>query len=114
MSRTQKQTMSKYKKRIVILLLIQTVLMVGYLAFWERTVPGDGVLDSSWHFWVVLGFGAFSILYAFSLCCPNPTCRRRQVFRGWSISDLRLPEESCYYCGVHLTAEYKNGRSVEP
>jgi hypothetical protein len=106
--------MSKYKKHIVALLLIQALLVVLYLAFREQIVPGDGVLGSSWLFWAVLGFGAFSILYAFSLRCPNPTCRRRQVFRGWSITDLRLPEESCYYCGVSLSAEYKNGRSVEP
>ena len=106
--------MSKYKKHIVALLLIQVVLVAVYLAFRQPAEPGDSVLGSYWYFWVVLGFGVFSVLYAFSLRCPNPTCRRRQVFRGWSIFDLRLPEESCYHCGVPLSAEYKNGRSVEP
>ena len=56
----------------------------------------------SWHFVAGLSFGFVVLAYAFSIRCPVPTCGARQVFRGWSAFDARLPGEQCYNCGALL------------
>jgi hypothetical protein len=66
-------------------------------------VPTDGnSVVFEWHFWLALAAGVAFIAYAFSIRCSVPICARRQVFRGFSIFDLRWPGERCYHCGGPL------------
>ena len=106
--------MSKYKKRLIILLSIQAIFTLAHVALGSPVEHSAGVLTTSWHFWLGLGFGVFAFVYALSLRCPSPTCRRMQVFRGLSVFNVRWPEEKCYFCGTALSTEYKSGRPVEP
>lgn len=105
--------MSKFKKRLIALLLVQMVLALVHVAFREPQEVNEGIFSSPWHFWLGLWFGVFVVLYALSLRCPNTGCRKMQVFRGYSVFDLRWPEEKCYSCGAPLSSVYKNGRPVE-
>ena len=102
--------MNKYKNRMATLLIIQAIITIVHIVLRETTQINENILGLSWHFWLALGFGLFVFYYAFSLCCPNPTCGCRQIFRGWSIYDLRWPENKCYRCGTSLSTEFKNGR----
>jgi hypothetical protein len=106
--------MAKYKKRLIVLLLVQAMLTVVHVALRTPTGLDDGVFTTSWHFWIGLGFGVIVVAYALSLRCPSPTCRRMQVFRGPSVFDLSWPGEKCYFCGTRLSTEDKDGRPVEP
>ena len=51
-------------------------------------------------FYPLLFLGAVLVLYALNLRCQY--CGERQVFRGYSFFDLRLPKDSCYKCGSPL------------
>ncbi len=106
--------MSKYKRRLIYLLLIQLVLTLVHVALREPQEVNEGAFTSPFHFWLALWFGVFVVLYAFSLRCQNTGCRKMQVFRGYSVFDLRWPEGKCYSCGTPISAVYKNGRPVEP
>lgn len=44
--------------------------------------------------------GAVLVWYSLSVRCPY--CHKRQVLRGVSIFDLRLPGNACYSCGSPL------------
>ena len=106
--------MNKYKRNLVILLAIQVIFTLIHIILREPQVMSEGILSTPWHFWISLLFGIFVLLYAISLRCPNPTCNRMQVFRGFSIFDLKWPEDKCYSCGVPLSSENKEGYSIEP
>jgi predicted RNA-binding Zn-ribbon protein involved in translation (DUF1610 family) len=51
-------------------------------------------------FYLNLGWAATLAGIAWNLRCPS--CGKRQIFRGWSLLDLRLPAEKCYSCGYSL------------
>lgn len=65
-------------------------------------------LNMPWHFWLPLIFGVLTVIFAYSIKCPSPTCGARQVFRGMSIADIRWPKSKCYCCGTPLSKEHKN------
>jgi hypothetical protein len=63
---------------------------------------------NEWGFYVhwswLLGLiaGCSLVIYALSIRCPNPLCRRLQVFKSWSFFDIRWPSENCYFCRAQL------------
>jgi uncharacterized membrane protein YeaQ/YmgE (transglycosylase-associated protein family) len=67
----------------------------------------DVDLDSAegffeWHYILPIIVGALIVAYLYSIRCPNKSCRARQVLRGPSIFDLRMPADSCYKCNTKL------------
>ena len=87
------------KLSALLLLLLGSVVL--HLAL-RPSVEGGGTIAFEWHFWLALLAGLALIGYALAIRCPAPGCGRLQVFRGWSIFDLRWPKERCYYCGSPL------------
>jgi hypothetical protein len=73
------------RTKLLVLLAIQAVMIVGYKLF-----------DFEWVLYPCLILGIFTYVYAYSIQCP--LCGRRQVFRGISAFDIRLPDENCYFC----------------
>jgi hypothetical protein len=89
------------RAKLSALVLFLIAAVVVHLAF-RSQVEQTGSLRFAWHFWLALVAGLALVGYALAIRCPAPTCRRPQVFRGWSIFDLRWPKERCYYCGSRL------------
>jgi hypothetical protein len=106
--------MNNYKQRLIILLIVDALLMLVHVLLREQSPVSGNIIENPWHYWLVLVFNLFVVLYAFSLRCPNSTCQRRQVFRGYSIFDVRWPGNNCYYCGVPLSTKYKHGKPIDP
>ena len=86
------------KKKLIVLVSIEIILIVLYVFSRSFNV---GQLEE-WLYWLTLVFGVYAFLFAFSIKCSNPSCKRRQVFKGLSIIDIRLPGNKCYYCGTNL------------
>jgi hypothetical protein len=105
--------MNKHKTRLIILITTGTLLVLILVFLRESPALTGDVAGKPWHYWLSLGFWVFVVLYAFSIRCPNSTCGRGQVFRGFSISDLRWPNSNCYYCGVPLSTKYKHGKPID-
>jgi len=86
------------KRQILIaLLVVEASLAVVHISLRSETEP-----FLSWHFLAGLVFGAVVVGYAFSVRCISTGCGARQVFRGLSAFDVRLPEVRCYKCGMSL------------
>jgi DNA-directed RNA polymerase subunit RPC12/RpoP len=75
---------------LVGMIAIQVVLILGYQ------------LIAEFLYYPNLLWFTLTLAYAGSIRCPQ--CGRRQVFRGLSVFDLRLPGERCYYCGSSLSS----------
>ncbi len=73
------------RARLLMLLGGQVLLSIGYGAF-----------KLGWLYYPSLIWGIITVVYAFSIRCH--VCGRRQVVRGASVFDLRLPAEKCYFC----------------
>ena len=65
-----------------------------------------------WLFYPGLVFFTVLVAYAYSITCP--VCGRRQVLRGLSIFDLRLPGERCYSCGCSLGGRKLDAQAGKP
>ena len=88
----------KNRSKFIALLLIQALLTAVHLVMSNQ----EPAALWSWHWLAAVIFGTGVIAYAFSIRCPVDGCRRAQVFRGWSVFDIRLPGERCYLCGTPL------------
>jgi thiamine transporter ThiT len=86
------------KTKLLVAVAVQVILIVAYR------------LGLDWLFYVNLLWGMLTIAYAFSIRCP--ACHKRQVFRGWSIFDLRLPGAVCFSCGTQLCSSRLSGRNA--
>jgi hypothetical protein len=106
--------MNKHKKRLIILITTGALLILILVFLRDAPTSTGDVAGKPWHYWLTLGFWSSVVLYALSIRCPNSTCRRGQVFRGFSITDLSWPTSNCYYCGVPLSTKYKNGKPIDP
>lgn len=97
---TQNKHMSYYKKRLVTLLFIQIFLVIVHKIYEPKT--WELATFSEWPITYPLGLTCvvFLLFYAFSIQCPN--CKKKQVFRGWSVFDLKWPQEICYSCCTQL------------
>lgn len=73
------------RTRILLAITGQVILIAAYRLGFE------------WLFYPNLFWAAATLAYALSLRCP--VCGRRQVFRGLSIFDIRMPSEKCHSCG---------------
>jgi hypothetical protein len=74
---------------LLILLAVQVFLIIGFKLFNVELL-----------YYLSLILGIATVGYAFSIQCH--ACGRRQVFRGLSAFDLRLPGEKCYFCKCDL------------
>lgn len=82
------------KRRVLIgMIAIQVVLVICYRLITEL------------FYYPNLLWFTLTLAYAWSIRCPQ--CGRRQVFRGLSFFDLRLPSEHCYYCDSSLSENNK-------
>ena len=77
-------------RKIILLLLTAVILLDVAYVFGIKSL-----------FYPIIILAAILVIYAFSVKCKN--CGRRQVFRGYSIFDIRLPKDSCYYCHTPLS-----------
>lgn len=94
--------MSKYKARLLALIMVEAVLIGFHKLLAEPVSSYPSEISFEWHFITALTLGIFIFAYALSIKCPNQNCRERQVFRGWSIFELRWPENKCYKCGCSM------------
>jgi len=92
--------MNKYKERLVGLIIAQVVITIFHKYYETIYLHEDPFHYSNWTYYLALGFGFFVMGYAFFLSCPN--CGAKQVFRGWSITDLKWPQDQCYKCGCEI------------
>lgn len=88
-----------HRKRLKIMLVVEFILILIHGIFVDNSL-GINETINDWHYILPLGFGFFIVVYALNIKCNK--CNARQVFRGWSIFDLRFPEEKCYRCGAPL------------
>lgn len=93
--------MASHKSRLISLLAIEAALVALHVAL---RAPSEASASPSfeWHFWLALVVGVALVGYALSIRCPEPSCRKHQVFRGLSFFDLRWPSERCHSCGSTL------------
>ena len=75
--------------QLLALIAVQVLLIGLYKAF-----------DSALLFFLNLAWALVLLLIAWNTRCPH--CGKGQVFRGWSITDLRLPSEKCFSCGAPI------------
>jgi len=94
--------MNKHTLKLLSLLTLEVALIALHKFLSEPISSTPTDIAFEWHFIAALGLGIAIVIYAFSIRCSNQNCRERQVFRGWSIFDLRWPEERCYKCGYHM------------
>lgn len=90
----------KFTKRNKLIFLISVMFAFGVI---HNILDSDNDQSTdflTWHFVMGLGFGIFTIGYAYLLKCP--VCRAKQVFRGDSFFDLRIPTKKCYLCGCDI------------
>lgn len=93
---------SKNVSKLKFFIAIEIILIVLY-RFWDALKSTESTIFwQDWFFLLALAFGVFTVLYAFNIKCKNPECAARQVFRGWSIFDIRWPSRKCYKCGREL------------
>ena len=92
--------MNKNKKRLIVLLVIQVVITIFHKYYETVYVHENPFHYSNWTYYLGLAFGLYVIGYAFFLSCP--CCGVKQVVRGWSITDLRWPEDECHKCGCKI------------
>ena len=97
-----------HKTKLAALLLLLVALIVLHQLLGASADTG-AQLTFEWHFWLPLFVGMILVAYALSIRCPVPTCGRKQVFRGYSVFDLRWPGERCYYCHAPLNATQSDG-----
>lgn len=95
------ESMSKYKKRLIVLIVVEVVLILIHNML-KVSPSTTTAFTFEWHYVLGLAFGILVVLYALSIKCNNQDCGKRQVFRGWGISDLRWPNSNCYKCGHSL------------
>lgn len=89
--------MPKRKLLLIALLTIEAVIIVIHNILEVEPSSMDSWLqEAGWHYWLGLLVGIATVAYAFSLSCSN--CGAKQVFRGWSIWDLRWPDTQCWKC----------------
>ncbi len=88
--------MNKNKKKLILMLIIQAFLTISH----KMLNDPNEVNFVTWHYLSALGFGVFIVIFALKLGCPH--CGARQVFRGWSIFDIRWPENDCHGCKKSL------------
>lgn len=84
--------MSK-RSNLILLLLIAGAVSIAYK------------MGESYLFYPAIIFGGFALIYAYFIKCPY--CHKKQVFRGFSILDIKLPKSNCHYCGSPLNKKDK-------
>jgi predicted RNA-binding Zn-ribbon protein involved in translation (DUF1610 family) len=92
--------MYKYKKRLIIFLVIQAILTVLHNLISRDVSAENFYFINNWTYYLVMSWGVFIVIYALRLNCPN--CGAMQVIRGISILSLRWPEAKCHKCGVEI------------
>lgn len=87
------------KHKLQLMLGIEIILIIVHKFNTNHSLTGsDNFIE--WHYILALSFGIFIIIYTLRIKCLK--CGARQVFRGFSIWDLRMPEDKCYKCGHSL------------
>lgn len=89
------------RQTLIAIFVVEVVFVVVHILLREP-VESLGAPIMTWHLTLVLAGAAVLSGYAYSVRCPTSGCRARQVIRGWSFTDLRLPTERCYKCGSAL------------
>jgi len=107
--------MNKRKKTLLLLLSVTIVMWLITLAFFKSPPPDLNNPEIRFNFVEVVLFicAVLTILYAWLIKCPNPTCKKRQVLRGSFGWTLRWPTDTCYDCGTSMEAKYKDSRPLE-
>jgi hypothetical protein len=90
--------MRKHSSRfnLIVLLWVEAAFIAVHVALKKP------VAEFAWHWALGVTLGAAIAMYAWSIRCPATNCGKRQVFRGWSLFDLRLPADRCYACGAAI------------
>ena len=87
----------------------RTIILSGIAVQILITIAYNAGME--WLFYPGLVFFGVLVAFAYSVSCP--VCGRRQVLRGLSIFDLRLPGERCYSCGCSLKERKPGTGSAE-
>ena len=95
--------MTRKAKLVALLVLVAASIALHVLL--RGPVDPAGPVVYEWHYWFAVLSAIVTLAYAFSIRCAAPGCGRRQVFRGWSVFDLRWPSERCYHCNAPLDSK---------
>jgi hypothetical protein len=93
--------MNFHKKKLITLLITLTLLAIANKIFGQLNFS-DGLLSTSWLYWSGMTVLFYLTYYVFTLKCPNPDCRKPQIYRGVSLKDLHWPNDKCFACGTKL------------
>jgi|GEM_PF-2063780 len=94
--------MSYHKKKLLILLTV--AISVGIVnRFFDDSNFSDGLSSVSWIYWFGMAIVVYLAYYVLTLNCPNPECKKPQIYRSVSPKDWHWPDDSCYACGTKLT-----------
>lgn len=93
--------MAYHKTKLLTLLFVEAVIVAANRMF-EQSNFSDGLDKVGWLYWLGMVLLIYIVYYVLTLRCPNPKCRRPQIYRSQSPKDWRLPEDKCYHCGTKL------------
>jgi len=86
----------RIRRQLKLMLGIEIILIIVH-KFYTNHSLSDSANFIEWHYLLALSFGIFIIIYTLRIKCPK--CGARQVFRGFSVWDMRMPQDECYKCG---------------
>jgi len=92
-----------YHKTKLLILLAVTMLLGIFSRFFNDPDFSDGLSSTSWTYWVGMAILVYLVYYVLTLRCPNPKCKKLQIYRSVSPKDWHLPNDNCYSCDTKLT-----------
>lgn len=96
--------MNYYKKKLVFLLILCTILAIANRVFDTESLSGD-LSPFSWLYGVSMIVLFYLSFFVITLKCPNLNCKKLQIYRGASPKQWYWPEDKCYSCGTKLKSK---------
>lgn len=93
---------TSYYARKLFVLLAMLVLVKILDELFVIPIVKSGHIEYTLFYVVNLAQMVHLAWFVITLRCPSSDCRRPQIYRSASMSDLRLPGDNCYHCGEKL------------
>jgi len=93
--------MSYYNKKLSLLLILCSIFAIANKVFNTESLNGD-LSPFSWLYGISMVVLFYLSFFIVTLKCPNPNCKKPQIYRGVSPKQWHWPEDKCYSCGTKL------------
>lgn len=93
--------MNFYKKKLVFLLILSSMFAVANRIFDTESLNGE-LFPFSWLYGISMMVLFYLAFFIVTFKCPNPNCKKLQIYRGVSPKQWHWPEDKCYSCGTKL------------